>query len=503
MVEKSHNPKSVLVVGFNTRPLAYSLNRAGYDVYAVDFFVDIDLTPFFKDQIIITKELGSNFQSLKDNYGKYLCKYAKEMLRKYKNLDYLLIGSGLDNDYTVRKALYDEVNQTNTSNLNNTLGVIEKTRNIEYIFDYLDSHNVYIPKSFSWDISKFGTDNKGKENDHKLLTNKFKENQNQTNTEIKRRLIEELKYLFDKRNTPNSLRGVKIPSFAKRSRISHPPPAPPGTLRDVSDRFIHQKLHRLGKPFILKKKKGAGGNQIYKIDDFEMLTTHVINTWGDSFVPNEWLLQEYIRGIPVSCTIISNGEESEILSINRQIIGEKILNSPMEFMYCGNIVPANLSRIENLHISEISNLLVKKLKLKGINGFDFVLRDHYPYLMEINPRIPGSIRASEEALDQNLLQLHIDSFNPDKWKDIKRNLRSKKFINFTTKLVYFAPINITSQQLMKINNIENVHDKTKTEKGVEKGEPVCTVLCSAKNYQDSYEGAFNTILKIRNIINEI
>jgi len=27
---------SVLVAGFNTRPLAYSLSRAGYEVYAVD-----------------------------------------------------------------------------------------------------------------------------------------------------------------------------------------------------------------------------------------------------------------------------------------------------------------------------------------------------------------------------------------------------------------------------------------------------------------------------------
>jgi len=38
--------KSVLVVGFNTRPLAYSLNKAGYDVYVVDFFGDLDLYPY-------------------------------------------------------------------------------------------------------------------------------------------------------------------------------------------------------------------------------------------------------------------------------------------------------------------------------------------------------------------------------------------------------------------------------------------------------------------------
>ena len=39
----SNKSNSVLDVGFNTRPLAYSLNKAGYNVYTVDFFGDLDL----------------------------------------------------------------------------------------------------------------------------------------------------------------------------------------------------------------------------------------------------------------------------------------------------------------------------------------------------------------------------------------------------------------------------------------------------------------------------
>ena len=48
---------SVLVVGFNTRPIVYSLNKAGYSVYAVDFFGDLDLYPYVDDSIIVMKEL--------------------------------------------------------------------------------------------------------------------------------------------------------------------------------------------------------------------------------------------------------------------------------------------------------------------------------------------------------------------------------------------------------------------------------------------------------------
>ena len=64
MVDKSN---SVLVIGFNTRPLAYSLSKASYKVYAVDFFGDLDLYPYVDDYIIVLKELESRYSTLIDN----------------------------------------------------------------------------------------------------------------------------------------------------------------------------------------------------------------------------------------------------------------------------------------------------------------------------------------------------------------------------------------------------------------------------------------------------
>ena len=57
---------SILVIGFNTRPIVYSLKRAGYHVYAVDFFGDLDLYPFVEDSLILTKELKSSYDFLKE-----------------------------------------------------------------------------------------------------------------------------------------------------------------------------------------------------------------------------------------------------------------------------------------------------------------------------------------------------------------------------------------------------------------------------------------------------
>ncbi|MFX0042605.1 MAG: ATP-grasp domain-containing protein [Candidatus Hodarchaeota archaeon] len=407
---------SILVVGFNTRPLAKSLKNANYQVYSVDFFGDLDLYPNVKDFLIITKELESNYKFLKDNYSEFLVQFTIEMLRKHNDINYLLIGSGLDDAYEGRDRILREIKEKELSvkHVNNHLEVIKKSRDIEKIYDYLKSKGFNIPLSLSYEQYK-----------------------NNSSFEF---------------------------------------------------------------PFILKKKRSAGGINVFKIENNKELNSLLKKLKIKGFNPSDWLIQEFIEGIPVSCTVISNGTECEIISINRQIIGEKFLNPPGDFVYCGNVVPANLLKEDYKLISEISLNLTKLLGLKGINGFDFVLKSHYPYLMEINPRIPGSIRASEEILDLNLLNLHIQSFDPKKWRYVKNKIRSAQTRGFATKLIFFAPKEIDKELLNKINNIEFVHDKSEPINNILKEEPVCTVLFKGKDFSESYFGAIKIIDKIKNII---
>jgi predicted ATP-grasp superfamily ATP-dependent carboligase len=408
-------PNSVLVVGFNTRPLAYSLKKAGYDVFAVDFFGDLDLFPFVNDYIIVMKELDENYNSLKDKYSKFLTQFALELYHKHQDVNFLLIGSGLDDAYKERKLLVDETRNFDTICVNNDLEVIKKSRDIEGIYELLKSYGYRVP----------------------------------------------LYYSFERYNFKN-----------------------------YSLRF----------PFILKKKRSAGGMNVFKIKNDQSLKVQTQILEKKHFIPSEWLIQEYIKGTPVSCTVISNGEECEVVSINQQIIGEKNLNSPKDFVYCGNIVPAGLLEQEEKIISEISLFLTKRFGLQGINGFDFVLKDHYPYFMECNPRIPGSIRVSEAVLNLNLLDLHIKSFIPGKWKDIKKLVNSTNPEGYAIKLVYFAPEDIDKNLIPKINKLKFLHDKSEPIRNISKSEPLCTILYKAKNLSKSYNGAKRIVNKINRII---
>ncbi len=412
MVDKS---KSVLVVGFNTRPLVYSLKKAGYKVYTVDFFGDLDLFPYVKDYIIVAKELNGNYDSLKDNYCKVLAQFALELHHKHEDIEFLLIGSGLDDAYEERKRILDKIKHFDVISVNNDLEVIKKSRDIESVYELLKSHGYIIPVYYSFEK-------------------------------------------FD-------LNG--------------------------SDLIF---------PIILKKKRSAGGLNVFKIENKVNLTSQFRIFEDKHLIPSEWLIQEYINGTPVSCTVISNGKECEVISINRQVIGEKFLFSPKEFMYCGNIVPAGLEKEEEMKISEISILLTKELGLKGINGFDFVLKDHYLYFMECNPRIPGSIRASESVLNLNLLGAHIKSFIPEEWENVRSLIKSANPKKFATKLVFFAPKDIDKNLLPKINRLKFIHDKPKPIRNILKGEPLCTILYKAETFSKSFSGAKEIVKKINIII---
>jgi len=414
----SQYKNSVLLVGFNTRPLATSLKSAGYKVFAVDFFGDEDLYPIVEDSLILTKEFGTNYGVMKGVYHKYLLELALRLLNTHPQIEYLIIGSGLDDAIDNRIHFFQELenNKYRIHSLNNDIQTLKNARDIDSV--------------------------------HKLLEQK----------------------------------GYKHPVMIEATQFN----------------FLNPQLQF---PVILKKKQSSGGVSVHKIDSYQHYL-YLKNTLKIDFKSEQWYVQKYINGLAISCTVISDGSNARVISINRQILGEKFLNAPKEFIYCGNIVPANLLREDDEIIAKVSLYLTKALKLKGINGIDYVLKNHHPYLMEINPRIPGSLRVSEEALGINLMDLHIQSFFQNKWNDITALLDKNKTYNYVTKLVLFASQKINPFLIKEINKLEFVHDKTVPDHDIYKDEPVCTILYSGQKFADSYFGALKIVDRIERLISD-
>ncbi len=116
-------------------------------------------------------------------------------------------------------------------------------------------------------------------------------------------------------------------------------------------------------------------------------------------------VQEYVKGVDASVSVLSNGEEARYLTVNEQIIGDKTLRTPCPFGYCGNVVP--IYEIKDLElVADYSELICGELGVKGSNGLDFVLSDK-PYLIEINPRFQSTIDCVEKVLSINLVEEHL------------------------------------------------------------------------------------------------
>lgn len=99
---------SLLVTGIDIVPLAASANRAGYQVYAVDYFGDQDLKRLcHKSWSIIRQEAGKSCRRLVTSFNsEALLRLIKEFLRSYK-VDAALLSSGLDDHVNVLLELND------------------------------------------------------------------------------------------------------------------------------------------------------------------------------------------------------------------------------------------------------------------------------------------------------------------------------------------------------------------------------------------------------------
>jgi len=101
--------KAILVVGFNSRPIAKSLNNAGFSVYAVDFFGDWDLSPVTEDFAAVAPVLersGEIQGASQRSFQEIMIELAADLVNKHPRIQGCLLGSGFDD----RPELVEKIN---------------------------------------------------------------------------------------------------------------------------------------------------------------------------------------------------------------------------------------------------------------------------------------------------------------------------------------------------------------------------------------------------------
>jgi hypothetical protein len=250
------------------------------------------------------------------------------------------------------------------------------------------------------------------------------------------------------------------------------------TLRKVRDwEYLFRELRRRNVPFpgteiiaadeakeiiksernwLIKPIKSGGGHSIYdrqNILEMEEPRSKV-------------LLQEYIEGKPVSSTVICAEEGCFCTGSTEQIVGT-FFN---KYRYAGNIAPLDEGKEVIEKIEETSCKISHAFKLKGSNGIDFILKNGEPYVLEVNPRITGSMEVLERAHGTNILDLHVKACLKENF-----DLKVKKSGKFWSKKILFADRDIIYKE-----RLDFIKDVPHYGERIDKESPICTVLGEGK-----------------------
>ncbi|MFX1293427.1 MAG: ATP-grasp domain-containing protein [Promethearchaeota archaeon] len=261
----------------------------------------------------------------------------------------------------------------------------------------------------------------------------------------------------------------------------------PSVVKEVRDMMvIHEKLKRanikfpltfqlsdisnmkdltmqIDYPLVIKPIMTLGGMGIYLIQNKSELI-EFYNENSDNL--DKYYIQEYIRGINISTTMVGDKNNFKLLSINEQLIGLKSSKTNEPFKYCGNIIPFDCSSKIAQKIKDISLKIARMFKLIGVFGIDFVLQNSEPVFMEINPRFPGTIELLEIVSQLNIVKIHLDAIQ----KIIPQKI--EPFQGYAMKQVLFAS---KSARTPELGHVPHLYDIPFPNILLNPEDPICTI----------------------------
>lgn len=258
-------------------------------------------------------------------------------------------------------------------------------------------------------------------------------------------------------------------------------------VKDIDEAIEIQKSSQ-DKQYIIKPNIGSGGYDINLLDN-EL-------NFEENSSDCDWIVQEYIDGVTLSSSVLG------IKNKAKNIINSRLLTSrdfgENNFKYVGNILPLDeksiLTKINKPikellnEMKEISEELIRKFRLIGSNGVDFILNDKGLYVIEVNPRLQGTYECCQQALGINMLEAHIKACQNEL-------IEIGKAEYYSYKKIIYAPTAVKYKKL----ELNNIYDTPYVGTITEKEEPLLTIIEKDKDFDKLNE----KIKKTSEIIDKI
>jgi predicted ATP-grasp superfamily ATP-dependent carboligase len=239
-------------------------------------------------------------------------------------------------------------------------------------------------------------------------------------------------------------------------------------------------------PYLVRSTHSGGGSGIRLVRNKRDIVKAFGESENDVYEPR--IVQEYIRGVDVSCSVLAAGDSALALSVQGQLIGMPTAGRNCGFAYCGNYYPSNLPNNVVSRITEVSETISSKLILNGSVGMDFVVDEsNQIWLMEVNPRIQGTLELIEVAGNISVTSLHVLAAHnvlPGTVPDLKPSV----------KMIVYSRRDGTVPNLVQYSNTV---DRTPPGVMVNVRDPICTIIEVGTSMKDCYRKASQTALAIQ------
>jgi predicted ATP-grasp superfamily ATP-dependent carboligase len=226
----------------------------------------------------------------------------------------------------------------------------------------------------------------------------------------------------------------------------------------------------IGYPCVIKPRQSGGGAGIRFVRSEAELRQSLSNVR-----PTAVYLQQYIRGLDLSCSVLGTGERAFTLSLQGQLIGMPSSGRPCDFVYCGNYAPVDVTEGKARSIAESCEDLCLSLSLKGSSGVDLVLDQKGEiWLMEVNPRLQGSLEMIEHGSGASVTLLHYLSWLGELPTEKPPTVPAVRMIVYANR----------TGAVGNLSALRNIADVTPEGVLVRRGDPVCTVVMTGKSVSE-------------------
>jgi len=230
----------------------------------------------------------------------------------------------------------------------------------------------------------------------------------------------------------------------------------------------------IGYPCVIRPNESGGGTGIRLVSGPDEIHGALRRL---AHANREIVVQQYVSGIDVSCSVLCTGTEARALSTQGQLIGMPSCGRNCDFVYCGNYYPTNLNESIIKRIESISETICTELGLVGSNGLDYIVdSSNNVWLLEVNPRIQGTLEMLESASRNLVSVLHVSACEG-------RLPSSRINVSPVVKVIVFAR---KTGIVPDLSRYLSAVDLTPEGTTVKRGDPVCTAIEVSDSLQLSY-----------------